>query len=175
VFRVQILLFFLFTLLAFAAFTFAGQMFVSLFRDSETAQGIGGLLVSMTAMFSGILIKPGKKNNIKNDLKKKRSSDFLRFYFQVTFQISGFSCIGSLRDITSSKAYLYLSMTETIRRLKHRLGLHSTNLFLLAQPIHPHVTELQSNVRSLSLHSWSYPVLLMLLSLIFSLLLNLQG
>lgn len=36
-------------------------MMVSLVRDSQTAQGFGGLLISMTSLFSGLLIRP---NNI---------------------------------------------------------------------------------------------------------------
>lgn len=51
-------IFYIFCMLSFAAFTFNGQMFVALFRDSETAQGFGGLVVSMTSMFGGILLKP---------------------------------------------------------------------------------------------------------------------
>lgn len=35
-------------------------MLVSLFRDSQTAQGFGGLIVSFSSLFSGILIRPGK-------------------------------------------------------------------------------------------------------------------
>jgi ABC-type multidrug transport system permease subunit len=54
-------LFYLFVALAFSAFTMLGQMLVSLFRDSQTAQGFGGLLVGLTSLFSGILIRP---NNI---------------------------------------------------------------------------------------------------------------
>lgn len=55
--------FYMFVTLAFASFTFMGQMLVSLFRDSQTAQGFGGLFVSLTSLFSGILIRP---NNIPN-------------------------------------------------------------------------------------------------------------
>lgn len=51
-------LFFMFVVLALSVFTFAGQMFVSLLRDSQTAQGIGGLFMSFTSLFSGILIRP---------------------------------------------------------------------------------------------------------------------
>jgi len=51
-------LFYLFSFLGLALFTYLGQMFVSLFRDAETAQGFGGLVVSLTSMFSGILIRP---------------------------------------------------------------------------------------------------------------------
>jgi ABC-2 type transporter len=35
-----------------------GQMFVSLFRDTQTAQGFGGLFIGLTSLFSGILIRP---------------------------------------------------------------------------------------------------------------------
>ena len=51
-------LFYLFVTLGLASFTMIGQMLVSLFRDSQTAQGFGGLFVSMTSLFSGILIRP---------------------------------------------------------------------------------------------------------------------
>lgn len=34
------------------------QMMMSVFRDSVTAQGFGGLTISLTAMFSGVLIRP---------------------------------------------------------------------------------------------------------------------
>jgi hypothetical protein len=48
-------MFFTFSLMTY---TYVGQMFMSLFRDSETAQGIGGLFVSLTVLFSGILLRP---------------------------------------------------------------------------------------------------------------------
>ena len=50
-------LFFLFVFLGLCTFTFLGQMLVALFRDSQTAQGFGGLIVSFTSLFSGILIQ----------------------------------------------------------------------------------------------------------------------
>jgi ABC-type multidrug transport system permease subunit len=53
-------LFFAFVFLGLCTFTFLGQMLVALFRDSQTAQGFGGLVVSFTSLFSGILIRPGK-------------------------------------------------------------------------------------------------------------------
>ena len=31
---------------------------VSLVRDSQSAQGFGGLLISMTSLFAGVLIRP---------------------------------------------------------------------------------------------------------------------
>jgi hypothetical protein len=43
------------------ALTAFNQMMVSLVRDSQTAQGFGGLLIAMTSLFSGLLIRP---NNI---------------------------------------------------------------------------------------------------------------
>lgn len=52
-------LFFTFVFLGLCTFTFLGQMLVSLFRDSQTAQGFGGLIVSFSSLFSGILIRPG--------------------------------------------------------------------------------------------------------------------
>jgi ABC-type multidrug transport system permease subunit len=54
-------LFYLFVTLGLGSFTMIGQMLVALFRDSQTAQGFGGLFISMTSLFSGILIRP---NNI---------------------------------------------------------------------------------------------------------------
>jgi hypothetical protein len=39
-------------------YTFIGQMVMSLFRDSETSQGIGGMFTSLTVLFSGILLRP---------------------------------------------------------------------------------------------------------------------
>jgi ABC-2 type transporter len=56
-------LFFAFTFLALATFTFSGQMLVSVFRDSPTAQGFGGLLITFTSLFSGILIRPDQIPN----------------------------------------------------------------------------------------------------------------
>jgi hypothetical protein len=49
-------MFFTFCLMTY---TYVGQMLMSLFRDSETAQGVGGLIVSMTVLFCGILLRPG--------------------------------------------------------------------------------------------------------------------
>uniref|UniRef100_A0A7S2YLL6 ABC transporter domain-containing protein n=1 Tax=Entomoneis paludosa TaxID=265537 RepID=A0A7S2YLL6_9STRA len=51
-------LFYCFTYLGFNLFTFSGQMFMSLVRDAETAQAIGGLFVTVTVLFSGLLIRP---------------------------------------------------------------------------------------------------------------------
>lgn len=52
--------FFLFFFLAQMVFTYFGQMFSSLFRDSMTAQGAGGLFISMTVLFTGVLIRPSE-------------------------------------------------------------------------------------------------------------------
>lgn len=52
--------FLLFVFLGLCTFTYFGQMLLSLFRDTQTAQGFGGLIVSFTSQFSGILIRPGK-------------------------------------------------------------------------------------------------------------------
>lgn len=54
-------LFYVVVFLAFGNFTFLGQMLASLFRDSQTAQGFGSLIVACTSLFSGILLRP---NNI---------------------------------------------------------------------------------------------------------------
>jgi hypothetical protein len=48
----------MFFTLNLTAFTFIGQMLVSLVRDSETAQGLGGMLISFTVLFCGILLRP---------------------------------------------------------------------------------------------------------------------
>lgn len=53
-------LFYAFTFLGFNTFTFTGQMFVSLVRDAQTAQAIGGLLVTFSVLFSGLLIRPSQ-------------------------------------------------------------------------------------------------------------------
>ena len=56
-------LFWFFVTFAVGNFTYLGQMLVSLFRDSQTAQGFGALIITCTSLFSGILIKP---SNIPN-------------------------------------------------------------------------------------------------------------
>lgn len=53
-------LFYLFVTLGFFCFTYLGQMFVSLLRDTETAQVIGGVIVGTTAMFAGIVTRPSE-------------------------------------------------------------------------------------------------------------------
>lgn len=40
------------------SFTFCGQMFMSLVRDAETAQALGGMWVTFSVLFAGILIRP---------------------------------------------------------------------------------------------------------------------
>lgn len=50
--------YYLFFTLNLGAFTFLGQMMTALVRDSQTAQGFGGLLISMTSLFAGTLIRP---------------------------------------------------------------------------------------------------------------------
>mmetsp|Transcript_5321 Transcript_5321/g.13445 ORF Transcript_5321/g.13445 Transcript_5321/m.13445 type:complete len:1489 (+) Transcript_5321:283-4749(+) len=50
--------FYCFTFLGFNTFTFSGQMFMSLVRDSETAQALGGMFVTFSVLFSGLLIRP---------------------------------------------------------------------------------------------------------------------
>ncbi|KAL7562290.1 hypothetical protein ACA910_014509 [Epithemia clementina (nom. ined.)] len=54
----QFFLFYVFVFLGFTTFTFTGQMFMSLLRDSETAQAVGGMWVTFSVLFSGILINP---------------------------------------------------------------------------------------------------------------------
>ena len=41
-----------------AFLSLVNQMLMSIVRDSVTAQGFGGLFISLTAMFSGVLIRP---------------------------------------------------------------------------------------------------------------------
>jgi ABC-type multidrug transport system ATPase subunit len=53
-------LYYLFMTLLLATFTFFGQAFMSLFRDSQTAQGFGALFIGMSSIFGGILIRPQK-------------------------------------------------------------------------------------------------------------------
>ncbi|CAB9509295.1 Pleiotropic ABC efflux transporter of multiple drugs CDR1 [Seminavis robusta] len=68
----KFLFYYLFFVLAQMTFTYMGQMFSSLFRDSMTAQGAGGLFVSMTVMFTGVLIRPNEM------------PEFWRFMYYVT-------------------------------------------------------------------------------------------
>ena len=73
-------LFFTFVFLGLCSFTFLGQMLVSLFRDSQTAQGFGGLVVSFSSLFSGILIRPGETSCLYRFLKRmQRYNDRLDF------------------------------------------------------------------------------------------------
>lgn len=53
--------YYLFIVLDIGLFTFNGQMMMSIFRDSVTAQGFSGLVLGLTSLFSGVLIRP---NNI---------------------------------------------------------------------------------------------------------------
>jgi hypothetical protein len=55
--------FYLFFTLNLATWTFLGQMFMSLTRNAEIAQGLGGLCITFTSLFTGILIRP---ENIPN-------------------------------------------------------------------------------------------------------------
>lgn len=51
-------LFFMFITFGIGTFTLIGQMLMSLFKDSQTAQGIGALVSSSTSLFSGVFIRP---------------------------------------------------------------------------------------------------------------------
>jgi ABC-type multidrug transport system permease subunit len=51
-------LFYFFFFMTMGSFTFLGQMFVALNRDAQTAQGFGGLVVTLTSLFTGVLIRP---------------------------------------------------------------------------------------------------------------------
>lgn len=55
--------FWFFIFLTMGIFTFFGQMLVSLTRDAVTAQGFGGVFVTLTSLFTGVLIRP---ENIPN-------------------------------------------------------------------------------------------------------------
>lgn len=55
--------YYLFMLLCMANFTYLGQMFVSLSPDAQIAQGYGGVVLSCTGLFAGVLIRP---QNIPN-------------------------------------------------------------------------------------------------------------
>mmetsp|Transcript_10409 Transcript_10409/g.22509 ORF Transcript_10409/g.22509 Transcript_10409/m.22509 type:complete len:256 (+) Transcript_10409:2-769(+) len=56
-------LYLLFVTLSLGTFTFLGQGFMAVFRDSQTAQGFGSLLIGMSSIFGGILIRPQDINN----------------------------------------------------------------------------------------------------------------
>ena len=51
-------LYWLFMTFGLAIFTFFGQGFMAVFRDSQTAQGFGSLLIGLSSIFAGILIRP---------------------------------------------------------------------------------------------------------------------
>jgi len=56
-------LFFLFVTLGLTLFSFLGQMLVASFRDAQTAQSMGALIVSSTSLFSGVFIRPNEIPN----------------------------------------------------------------------------------------------------------------
>jgi len=51
-------LYWLFMAFSLGTFTFLGQGFMAIFRDSTTAQGFGALLIGMSSIFGGIIIRP---------------------------------------------------------------------------------------------------------------------
>lgn len=53
-------IYFLFIALNIGLFTFNGQMMMSLFKDSVTAQGFNGVVLGLTSLFSGVLIRPNE-------------------------------------------------------------------------------------------------------------------
>lgn len=73
--------FYFFIFMTMGIFTFAGQMLVSLTRDATSAQGFGGVLVTLTSLFTGVLIRPK------------------------IFPIFGVSCIGLCLVTIFSKGY----------------------------------------------------------------------
>lgn len=54
----KLILYWLFAALSMAVFTFLGQGFMAIFPDSQTAQGFSSLLLGMSSIFGGILIRP---------------------------------------------------------------------------------------------------------------------
>lgn len=74
-------IFYLFLTLNLMAWTFIGQMLVALLRDSGTAQGVGTVLNGLTALFTGVLIRP---DNIPN------------FYIFLYWLLPGHYCIEGL-------------------------------------------------------------------------------
>lgn len=59
--------FYLFFGLNMALWTIMGQVFISLFRKLSSAQGYGGVLVSMANLLAGVIIRP---QNIDNEILK---------------------------------------------------------------------------------------------------------
>lgn len=51
-------LYFMFMTFSLGVFTFFGQGLMAIFRDAQTAQGFGALLIGMSSIFGGILILP---------------------------------------------------------------------------------------------------------------------
>ena len=51
-------LYFLFMTFSLGVFTFFGQGLMAIFRDAQTAQGFGALLIGMSSIFGGVLIRP---------------------------------------------------------------------------------------------------------------------
>jgi ABC-type multidrug transport system permease subunit len=51
-------LFFMFVAFGIGTFALIGQMLMSLFKDAQTAQGIGALVSSSTSLFAGVFIRP---------------------------------------------------------------------------------------------------------------------
>ena len=54
----KFLLYFLFMTFSLGVFTFFGQGLMAIFRDAQTAQGFGALLIGMSSIFGGVLIRP---------------------------------------------------------------------------------------------------------------------
>lgn len=51
-------LYYLFVALNGAMWTFLGQAFMALFKDTQTAQGSGAVLIGLSSIFTGLLIRP---------------------------------------------------------------------------------------------------------------------
>lgn len=59
----KFLLYWAFISFALATFTFIGQSFMSVFRDAQSAQGFGTLMIGMNSIFGGVLIRPQDISN----------------------------------------------------------------------------------------------------------------
>lgn len=53
-------LFYMFVTFAISLFSYLGQTLVSLVRDSQTAQAMGAIVLSLTSLFSGVFIRPNE-------------------------------------------------------------------------------------------------------------------
>jgi hypothetical protein len=94
-------MFWFFMFLCMANFTFLGQMFVALTRDSVTAQGFGGLTVSLSSLFTGVLIRP---ENIPSFWVFMYWTVPGHYVYEVSSYLSGFVPLGTRINLTSHHA-----------------------------------------------------------------------